>query len=420
MSKRPHADDVVEVYDDDVVELVSGSEDEDVVEVVGAAAGRPSVPVVGGGGRPSGGAGGAATGRPSVGGGGQLSSAGGGAPAPPAGSYFAASAWRLPDWRRAVPVAGAKGARFAATPLVPRARYYRDLALPAAVLVAPAASAAAAGKRPLLLCTLNVNGVKAQGGGKAGTEEHAGFRKLVSAVDLLLLQEAHEYKDALRVLMPPQSAVFVCPNTDHNLGMAAVLGGGCGGWAARVIARDFVFGGGGGGGGGGVAPLAWPRARALTLELKGGAIHVAVLSVHRPYARFRDEDAKKRFVQRWMVAFGEHLARLCELHERVVVCGDFNLNAAEEEGRIARGDQRMQGGIFAPLARRGFVDALAGTSEAEWPTHFPASSRFAFDRLDYIYLSPKLAGCVVPGSGAVLAEGAPAGDHVPVVVTLAL
>jgi hypothetical protein len=61
--------------------------------------------------------------------------------------------------------------------------------------------------------------------------------------------------------------------------------------------------------------------------------------------------------------------------------------------------------------------ALRGTSEARWPTHFPASARFAFDRLDYIFVR----GCAVQlGSGAVLSEGAPAGDHVPVVATLAL
>jgi exonuclease III len=337
------------------------------------------------------------------------------------GGFFTASAWRSPEWRRQVPIAGGGDARFAETPLVPRARQFQDLLLPSAVVKAPCLWASAKGSLPLSLCTLNVNGVKAKCGGRAGTPMHAAFCRLACAFDVLLLQEAHEYRDALRELLP-RSAVFVCPNVDHTLGMAAVLGREGAGWAARVIARDFVFAAqaGGGGGGGGGAPPPWPRARALTLELKGGAIHVAVLSVHRPYARSSASVAKKDSVQGWMAAFEKHLGRLCELHERVVVCGDFNMNAAEEGERIARGDPRVQGGIFAQLARRGFVDALAGTSEAQWPTHFPASSRFAFDRLDFIFVSPQLAGCIVPGSGAVLSEGAPAGDHVPVVVTLAL
>jgi len=70
------------------------------------------------------------------------------------------------------------------------------------------------------------------------------------------------------------------------------------------------------------------------------------------------------------------------------------------------------------LRAHGFVDALAGTREAEWPTQYPSSTRFPFARLDLVFVSAALHALVVPGSGRVLSEGAPCGDHVPVEVSL--
>jgi exonuclease III len=378
----------------------------------------------GGGGRGGGGGGSGGGGRGGGGGGGSGGGGRGGDGGSGGGGLdCSASAWRSGKWRDgAMPEAGDTklGTRYADSPLVANARRYLDLVLPPSVMAAPASAAAVAGKLPLTLCTLNVNGVKAKcGGGAVGTAAHAAFAKFAGACDLLLLQEAREHADGFKKYLPNCSGV-VNSNGDHTLGMAAVLRRPAAGapprWAARAIARDFVFGGGGGG-----APLAWPHARALTLELTGAVgggappVRLAVLSVHRPYTSSKAAPAEKAFVQRWMDEFAAHLALVCTSFARVVVAGDFNMRKEEEEERIRAG--RIRGGVFRPLASHGFVDALAGTSEARWPTHFPAATRFAFDRLDYIFVR----GCgVQKGSAAVLSEGAPAGDHVPVVATLAL
>ena len=99
---------------------------------------------------------------------------------------------------------------------------------------------------------------------------------------------------------------------------------------------------------------------------------------------------------------------------RVVVCGDFNCDPAKD--RAPESGHRA----FDSLHSRGFVDALAGTHEGAWPTHFPSSTSYGFERIDLIFVSAALRACVVPYSGRVLSEGAPWGDHVPVEVTLAI
>ena len=160
------------------------------------------------------------------------------------------------------------------------------------------------------------------------------------------------------------------------------------------------------------AARARTRARALTLELSlAGGPPLLVLALHRPYASSGHAPAERAFIAAWQAAFDAHVALLLARSPLVVVCGDFNA--------CLQGDSPEERRIFAPLTSRRFADALAGTSEAGWPTQYPASSRFAFLRIDYIFVSEALRGRVVPGSGRVLSQGAPRGDHVPVEITLA-
>ena len=140
-------------------------------------------------------------------------------------------------------------------------------------------------------------------------------------------------------------------------------------------------------------------------ETGGDPLSIVILTIHRPYVTSTHTPVERECIESWMKAFVSHVNELCSRYDRVVVCGDFNDNMSRDRG------------TFDALLTRGFVNALAGTTEEYWPTQYPSTSQYKFDRLDYIFVSPALCRNVIRHSGRVLSEGAPSGDHVPVEVT---
>ena len=259
---------------------------------------------------------------------------------------------------------------------------------------------AAAGLRTFVVATYNINGVWAKCERSSSSAAYTSFTHFADSAHLLMLQEAHEDENQL-AKNHPGFEVFCSPNgVLHTMGMGALLRRASSPWTARCLSMDF---------GGGP----WPQGRALTLEVSGFGVKLAVLSVHRPYASSSADDKKKGEVQDWMYAYAAHLNYMVQSYPLMIVCGDLNHTEEVEKGKITR--ESIFGGVFKPLRHHRFVNVLAGTSEEFWPTHYPAKGEF--DRLDYIFASPALSKRIVRNSGAVLSQGTPWGDHCPVVAT---
>jgi exonuclease III len=352
------------------------------------------------------GAGGSGGGVGSAGGGsggGAVDGSGGGAGGG-GGGIRTASEWRISKWRGVpAPVAqpGTGLARFSSTPLI-------DSCLRLTQLFIPPPIVAAAGKRTFAVGTYNINGAWTKCGKSVGSAEYTAFIRFASSLNLLTLQEVHDFNNQLTEHYPGFKT-FCSPNgVLHTMGVGALLRRASSPWTARSLSVDFGCG-------------QWHRGRALTLEVKasasGGAeeVKLAVISVHRPYVSMSTDDDSKGEAQRWMNEFAAHLNSLVQTYPLMIVCGDFNHTEEEEQDKIERGV--ISCGVFKPLRAHGFENVLVGTSEELWPTHYPSKGKF--DRLDYIFASPGLRECTVRNSGAVLSQGAPWGDHCPIVVTFA-
>jgi exonuclease III len=156
------------------------------------------------------------------------------------------------------------------------------------------------------------------------------------------------------------------------------------------------------------------RCRAITVEAP--ALGLTIVCVHRYY-----EGADCTPI------LCAHVQALQAAGSTVVVMGDLNAwpDEARKDGQptvLARlgGREAVGGGLSAAgPGHLGLLDCTHGTSEYRQPSHFPAVSKYDFQRLDYILLPQRLRQlCLVPGSGRVLSNRCPDGDHAPVECTL--
>ena len=154
-------------------------------------------------------------------------------PPPPPLPMIVASNWRKLPWRDgSLPVEGDSrtNTRFLRTPLVDKNLRLSQLTIPPPIPQ----------ERTLRICTYNINGVAAKGGGATGLRKDArwtspgilsvGLTTFLGAFDLVLLQEVHESAATLRSLLP-NSEVRTCSNpaltasgeVKRTFGVAALL-----------------------------------------------------------------------------------------------------------------------------------------------------------------------------------------------------
>lgn len=261
-------------------------------------------------------------------------------------------------------------------------------------------------KKPgeLWLCSYNVRSFKP-------LVSRGGFDNLFGLCDVVALQETHATTSELsamvkRVTHGSGFTVFANGNPAvKTRGVALCVKGGLAS-GATITHVDFAPAGGAAS----VVPAAVAY-NAMTIRLPAAGMHVVV--VHRPYECKSDPPA----IKAWMLAFLAHLEALQRAPGAlpVAVMGDLNTDTTEFAPRDGAPE-----GVWASLAPFDLADATAGTTEYAHPSHFPDTSKFRYQRLDYLMLSAPLRGRLVGGSARVLNEGAPEGDHVPVVAALRL
>jgi exodeoxyribonuclease-3 len=122
----------------------------------------------------------------------------------------------------------------------------------------------------------------------------------------------------------------------------------------------------------------------------------------------------------------EHVDSLASRGENIVICGDFNV--AHREIDLARPRENRETSGFLPEERawmdrlidHGYIDAFRHLNKDAghytwWSYRFKARDRDIGWRLDYFFVSEKLAGSL---TGAFILKNVMGSDHCPVGITL--